>query len=86
MRKKGKHDFPPSKMLFKNSPYFRKTEKYHAIDNWLVVSFATTSPGLKNFDHGSSRYDHFCEWGSKMHGASEVGRVHLLAFHVAYMW
>ena len=85
MRKKGKQNFSPSNMLFKNSLYFIKTEKYHAIDNGLVVSF-TTSQGLKDSDHRSSRYDHFCEWWSKMHDASEVGRVHLLAFHVAYMW
>ena len=85
MRKKGKQNFSPSNMLFKNSLYFIKTEKYHAIDDRLVVSFAT-SPGLKDSDLRSSRYDHFCEWGSKMHGASEVGRVHLQAFHVAYMW
>ena len=85
MRKKGKQDFPPSKNLFKDSPYLQKIERCHVINVWLVVSFAM-GPGLKDSGHGSSRYDHFCEWGSKMHGASEVGRVHLLAFHVAYMW
>ena len=81
----GETRFSPLKMLFKNSPYFIKIEKYHSIENGLVVSFAT-NPSLKDSDHWSSRYDHFCEWGSKMHDASEVGRVHLIAFHVAYMW
>ena len=41
----GERRLFPSKMLFKNSPYFGKTEKYHAIDDGLVVSFAQRGRG-----------------------------------------
>ena len=81
----GERRLSPSKMLFKNNPYLRKIEKYHTIDEGLVVSFEM-STWTSNSDHRSSRYEHFCVRLSKMHGASELGRVHLPAFHVAYMW
>ena len=56
-----------------------KTEILWLLCVRLVVSFAT-SPGLRDSDHRSSRYDRFCAGWSKMHGCSSFFRKASLTF------
>ena len=74
-----------AKMLLISKINIRKIEISYHINVRLVVSFAT-SPGLRDSDHRSSRYDRFRAGWSKMHGCSSFFRKESLTFRTPFLF